>query len=62
LTSPLAIGDGSLGFWIALQEECGPIAQQRCWVSKAALAAYDQYISSYQTKFPKASALHPWQG
>ena len=27
----LAIGDGSLGFWIALQEEYGPIAQQRCF-------------------------------
>ena len=27
----LAIGDGSLGFWIALQEEYGPVAQQRCW-------------------------------
>jgi putative transposase len=26
----LAIGDGSLGFWIALQEEYGPVAQQRC--------------------------------
>jgi putative transposase len=25
-----AIGDGSLGFWIALQEEYGPVAQQRC--------------------------------
>ena len=32
----LAIGDGSLGFWIALQEEYGPIAQQRCWVHKTA--------------------------
>src|SRR5258708_40104235 len=30
----LAIGDGSLGFWIALKEEYGPIAQQRCWVHK----------------------------
>ena len=80
----LAIGDGSLGFWIALQEEYGPVAQQRCWVHKtanildkmpksvqgkakqlihemylaptrkAALAAYDQFISSYQIKFPKA--------
>ena len=68
----------------ALQEEYGPIAQQRCWVHKtanildkmpksvqgkakqlihemylaptrkAALAAYDQFISSYQIKFPKA--------
>ena len=27
-TAPkLAIGDGSLGFWIALQEEYGPVAQ-----------------------------------
>ena len=79
----LAIGDGSLGFWIALQEEYGPVAQQRCWVHKtanildkmlksvqgkvkqliheiylaparkAALAAYDQFISSYQIKFQK---------
>jgi putative transposase len=85
----LAIGDGSLGFWIALQEEYGPIAQQRCWVHKtanildkmpknvqgkakqlihemylaptrkAALRAYDQFISSYQIKFPKAcECLH----
>jgi putative transposase len=26
----LAIGDGSLGFWLALQEEYGPVRQQRC--------------------------------
>jgi putative transposase len=32
----LAIGDGSLGFWIALQEEYGPVAQQPCWVHKTA--------------------------
>lgn len=81
----LAIGDGSLGFWIALQEEYGPVVQQRCWVHKtanildkmpksvqgkakqlihemylaptrkAALAAYDQFISSYQAKYPKAT-------
>jgi putative transposase len=81
----LAIGDGSLGFWIALQEEYGPVAQQRCWVHKtanildkmpksvqgkakqlihemclapnrkAALAAYGQFISSYQAKYPKAT-------
>ena len=84
-TAPkLAIGDGSLGFWIALQEEYGSVAQQRCWVHKtanildkmpksvqakakqlihemylaptrkAALAAYEQFISGYQVKFPKA--------
>jgi len=81
----LAIGDGSLGFWIALQQEYGPVVQQRCWVHKtanildkmpksvqgkakqlihemylaptrkAALAAYDQFISSYQAKYPKAT-------
>jgi transposase-like protein len=81
----LAIGDGSLGFWIALQEEYGLVAQQRCWVHKTAnildkmpksvqgkpkqlihemylaptrktaLAAYEQFISSYQAKYPKAS-------
>ena len=85
LTPPkLAIGDGSLGFWIALQEEYGAVAQQRCWLHKtlnildkmpksvqgkakqlihemylaptrkAALAAYDQFICSYQSKLPKA--------
>jgi putative transposase len=81
----LAVGDGSLGFWIALQEEYGQVAQQRCWVHKtanildkmpksvqgrakqlihemylsptrkAALAAYDQFITSYQAKYPKAT-------
>jgi transposase-like protein len=85
----LAMGDGSMGFWVALQEEYGQVAQQRCWVHKtanildkmpksvqgkakqlihemylaptrkAALAAYDQFISSYQVKFPKAcECLH----
>jgi putative transposase len=33
----LAIADGSLGFWLALQEEFDPgIGQQRCWVHKTA--------------------------
>jgi putative transposase len=36
-TAPkLAVGDGSLGFWLALQEEYGPAPQQRCWVHKTA--------------------------
>jgi len=84
-TAPkLAIGDGALGFWLALREEYGPVPQQRCWVHKtanildkmpksvqgrakqlihemylsptrkAALTAYEQFITSYQAKFPKA--------
>jgi putative transposase len=32
----LAVGDRSLGFWIALQGEYCPVAQQRCWVHKTA--------------------------
>jgi putative transposase len=32
----LAIGDGALGFWKALEEEFGATRQQRCWVHKTA--------------------------
>jgi putative transposase len=32
----LAIGDGSLGFWSALEEEFPGAAEQRCWVHKTA--------------------------
>jgi transposase-like protein len=36
LTVPpeLAIGDGALGFWKALEEQFGATRQQRCWVHK----------------------------
>src|SRR5260221_3082451 len=85
-TAPkLAVVDGSLGFWLALREEYGPVAQQRCWVHKTAiildkmpksvqgrakqlihemylsptrktaLTSYDQFIASYQAKYPKAT-------
>ncbi len=30
----LAIGDGALGFWAALEEVYGKTRQQRCWVHK----------------------------
>lgn len=32
----LAIGDGALGFWAALEEEYGSVSHQRCWVHKTA--------------------------
>jgi len=32
----LAIGDGALGFWAALEEEYPQTKQQRCWVHKTA--------------------------
>ena len=31
----LAIGDGALGFWKALEQEFGVTRHQRCWVHKA---------------------------
>ena len=30
----LAVGDGALGFWPALEEVYGETRQQRCWVHK----------------------------
>jgi putative transposase len=80
-----AIGDGSLGFWLARAKNTDPWQEQRCWVRKtadildkmpksvqgrakqliremylsptrkAALAAYDQFITSFQVKFSKAT-------
>ena len=32
----LAIGDGALGFWAAMEEEFSTTQQQRCWVHKTA--------------------------
>jgi transposase-like protein len=84
-TSPnLAIGDGNLGFWSAMEKEHPNTQHQRCWVHKTAnvlaklpkslqahakgklkeiytaptkdLAnkAFDDFIDSYQTKYPGA--------
>lgn len=36
VTPSLAIGDGALGFWSALEEEFPQCQQQRCWVHKTA--------------------------
>ena len=32
----LAIGDGAMGFWSALEEEFPSCEQQRCWVHETA--------------------------
>ncbi len=32
----LAVGDGAMGFWAALQEVYGKTQVQRCWVQKTA--------------------------
>jgi len=54
LTVPpkLAIGDGALGFWKALEEEFGTTRQQRCWVHKA-MNVLNKLPKSVQ---PKAAA------
>jgi len=31
-----AMGDGSLGFRIALRDEYGPVREQRCWMLRSA--------------------------
>jgi transposase-like protein len=80
----LAVGDGALGFWPALEEVYPETRHQRCWVHKVAnvlnylpkavqprakaalqeiwmaetkadaLAAFDQFVRTYQAKYPKA--------
>jgi transposase-like protein len=82
----LAIGDGAMGFWAALEEVFPATRQQRCWMHKTgnvlnALAksvqpkaksalhdiwqaatcedaerAFDQFIVTYEAKYPKATA------
>jgi len=47
-TPRLAIGDGALGFWAALEEEMPSCRQQRCWVHKTA-NILDKLPKSVQT-------------
>ena len=81
----LAVGDGALGFWSALDEIYPDTRHQRCWVHKSANVlnalpksvqpkakealhqiwmaetqadaqrAFDQFIHTYQDKYPKAT-------
>ncbi len=81
----LAVGDGALGFWAALDEIYPETRRQRCWVHKTAnvlnalpkslqnkakaqlheiwmaptrataVAAFDQFVKTYQAKYPKAA-------
>lgn len=81
----LAVGDGALGFWAALDEIYPETRRQRCWVHKtanvlnalpkslqskakaqlheiwmaptraAAVTAFNQFVKTYQAKYPKAA-------
>lgn len=80
----LAVGDGAMGFWAALEEVFPATRHQRCWVHKTANVlnylprsmqarakvalhevwmaparaeaerAFDQFVATYQLKYPKA--------
>ncbi len=60
LTVPpeLAIGDGALGFWKALEEEFGATRQQRCWVHKI-MNVLNKLPKSVQPK-AKADLMEIW--
>lgn len=45
----MAVGDGALGFWAALQEEYGGVREQRCWVHKTA-NVLDKMAKSVQAR------------
>ena len=55
----LAIGDGALGFWKALEEVCPTTRHQRCWVHKAANVV-DKLPKSVQPA-AKADLREIWQ-
>ena len=82
----LAVGDGAMGFWAALEESYPQTRPQRCWMHKTgnvlnalpksvqpkakgalhdiwqaatredAERAFDQFIVTYEPKYPKAAA------
>ena len=54
----LAIGDGALGFWKALEEEFGATRQQRCWVHKI-MNVLNKMPKSVQSK-AKADLAEIW--
>ena len=84
-TPKLAIGDGAMGFWAAMDEVFSETKHQRCWMHKTmnvlnclpkssqdkaknklhdiwqaetkedAEGAFDQFIETYQDKYPKAT-------
>jgi transposase-like protein len=57
----LAIGDGALGFWAALEEEYSKVREQRCWVHKTAnvLDKLPQSVQPYAKKLIHEMYLAP---
>jgi len=57
----LAVGDGALGFWKALEEEHAQVREQRCWVHKTAnvLDKLPQSVQPYAKKLIHEMYLSP---
>jgi len=57
----LAVGDGALGFWAALEEEFSKVREQRCWVHKTAnaLDKLPQSVQPYAKKLIHEMYLSP---
>ena len=57
----LAVGDGALGFWAALEEEFPAVREQRCWVHKTAniLDKMPKSVQPYAKKLIHAMYLAP---
>ena len=57
----LAMGDGALGFWKALEEEYTQVYEQRCWVHKTAnvLDKLPQSVQPNAKKLIKEMYLSP---
>ena len=57
----LAVGDGALGFWAALEEEYAKVREQRCWVHKTAnvLDKLPQSVQPYAKKLIHEMYLAP---
>jgi transposase-like protein len=57
----LAVGDGALGFWAALEEEYSGVREQRCWVHKTAnvLDKLPQSVQPYAKKLIHEMYLSP---
>jgi len=60
-TPQLAVGDGALGFWAALEEEYSTVREQRCWVHKTAnvLDKLPQSVQPYAKKLIHEMSLSP---
>ena len=57
----LAVGDGALGFWKALEEEHARVREQRCWVHKTSniLDKLPQSVQPYAKKLIHEMYLSP---